>query len=138
MSLGSEQLVDLHAGRDRDGGGLGMLVMAIVAPIAAMMIQFAISRQNEFQADRTGAEISGNPLGLASALRKMDAYSRRIPMQLNPAAASLAIVNPLAGQKSGFIGLFMVDRTGGPVMEPAVVQRHGFTMPLDEMHSVVG
>ncbi len=93
-------------GRDREGGGLGTLVMAIVAPIAAMMIQFAISRQNEFQADRTGAEISGNPLGLASALRKMDAYSRRIPMDVNPAAASLAIVNPLAARKSGFTGLF--------------------------------
>ena len=93
-------------GRDRDGGGLGMIVMAIVAPIAAMMIQFAISRQNEFQADRTGAEISGNPMGLASALQKMDAYSRRIPMQINPAGASLAIVNPLAGQKIPFSGLF--------------------------------
>lgn len=93
-------------GRDRDGGGLGMIVMAIVAPIAAMMIQFAVSRQNEFQADRTGAEISGNPLGLASALEKLDGYSRRIPMQLNPAGASLAIVNPLAGQKASFSKLF--------------------------------
>ncbi|MGK7310697.1 MAG: zinc metalloprotease HtpX [Candidatus Longimicrobiales bacterium M2_2A_002] len=93
-------------GRDREGGGLGMIVMAIVAPIAAMLIQFAISRQNEFQADRTGAEISGNPMGLASALQKMDAYSRRIPMQVNPAGASLAIVNPLAGQKMAFSGLF--------------------------------
>ncbi len=93
-------------GRDRDGGGIGMLVMAIVAPIAAMMIQFAISRQNEFQADRTGAEISGNPMGLASALQKLDAYSRRIPMQVNPAGASLAIVNPLAGQKAAFSSLF--------------------------------
>jgi heat shock protein HtpX len=96
----------IFGGRNRGGGGLGMLVMAIVAPIAAMMIQFAVSRQNEFQADRTGAEISGNPMGLASALQKLDAYSRRIPMQLNPAAASLAIVNPLAGQKGGFSGLF--------------------------------
>ena len=93
-------------GRDRDGGGLGMIVMAIVAPIAAMMIQFAISRQNEFQADRTGAEISGNPMGLASALQKLDAYSRRIPMQVNPAGASLAIVNPLAGQRANFSGMF--------------------------------
>jgi heat shock protein HtpX len=92
-------------GRDRDGA-LGLLVMAIVAPLAAMLIQFAISRQNEYQADRTGAEISGNPLGLASALQKLDAYSRRIPMQVNPAAASLAIVNPLAGQKAAFAGLF--------------------------------
>ena len=93
-------------GRDRDGGGLGMIVMAIVAPIAAMLIQFAISRQNEFQADRTGAEISGNPMGLASALQKMDSYSKRIPMQVNPAGASLAIVNPLAGQKIAFSNLF--------------------------------
>ena len=93
-------------GRDRGGGGLGMIVMAIVAPIAAMMIQFAVSRQNEFQADRTGAEISGNPMGLASALQKLDSYSKRIPMQVNPAGASLAIVNPLAGQKVNFSGLF--------------------------------
>lgn len=93
-------------GRDREGGGLGMIVMAIVAPIAAMMIQFAISRQNEFQADRTGAEISGNPMGLASALQKLDAYSKRIPMDINPAGASLAIVNPLAGQKMNFSGMF--------------------------------
>ena len=93
-------------GRDRDGGGLGMIVMAIVAPIAAMLIQFAISRQNEFQADRTGAEISGNPMGLARALRKLDSYSERIPMQVNPAGASLAIVNPLKGQNVSFSSLF--------------------------------
>ncbi|HUE77494.1 MAG TPA: zinc metalloprotease HtpX [Longimicrobiales bacterium] len=93
-------------GRDRDGGVFGMIAMAIVAPIAAMLIQFAISRQNEYQADRTGAEISGNPMGLASALQKLDAYSRRIPMQVNPAAAALAIVNPLAGQRISFAGMF--------------------------------
>ncbi len=95
-----------YGGRDREGGGLGALAMAIVAPIAAMMIQFAISRQNEFVADRTGAEISGNPMGLAHALQKLDAYSRRIPMDVNPAAASLAIVNPLAGQRRAFASLF--------------------------------
>ncbi|HUG40623.1 MAG TPA: zinc metalloprotease HtpX [Longimicrobiales bacterium] len=104
-------------GRDRDGA-LGLIVMAIVAPIAAMLIQFAISRQNEFQADRTGAGISGNPLGLASALQKLDAYSRRIPMQVNPAAASLAIVNPLAGQKVSFSGLFSTH----PAMEERVAR----------------
>lgn len=93
-------------GRDRDGGAIGMIAMAIVAPIAAMLIQFAISRQNEYQADRTGAEISGNPMGLASALQQLEAYSKRIPMQVNPAAASLAIVNPLAGQRASFSGLF--------------------------------
>ena len=98
-------------GRDRDGGGIGMLAMAIVAPIAAMVIQLAISRQNEFQADRTGAEIAGNPMGLAGALQKLDAYSSRIPMQVNPAGASLAIVNPLKGQRAAFSGLFSTHPT---------------------------
>ena len=93
-------------GRDREGGIFGLIAMAIVAPVAAMLIQFAISRQNEYQADRTGAEISGNPQGLASALQKLDAYSRRIPMEVNPAAAALAIVNPLAGRKAAFSSLF--------------------------------
>ena len=96
----------LGGGRDREGGGIGMLVMAIVAPIAAMLIQFAISRQNEFQADRTGAEIAGGPDGLASALQKLESYSQRIPMEVNPAGASLAIVNPLAGQRVPFSSLF--------------------------------
>jgi heat shock protein HtpX len=83
------------------GGGIGVLVMAIIAPIAAMIIQFAISRQNEFQADRTGALISGKPESLAGALNKLDSYARRIPMDVNPAAAQLAIVNPLAGLRGG-------------------------------------
>jgi heat shock protein HtpX len=93
-------------GRDENGGGIGALAMAIVAPIAAMIIQMAISRQNEYQADRTAAEITGRPMDLASALQKLDAYSRRIPMRVNPAAASLAIVNPLRGQRMSFSGLF--------------------------------
>ncbi|MBX6362901.1 MAG: zinc metalloprotease HtpX [Gemmatimonadetes bacterium] len=94
-------------GRDREGNGLELLAMAIVAPIAAMIIQFAISRQNEFQADRTGAEISGRPLALAGALRRLEAYAHRIPMDVNPAAAQLAIVNPLAGRRGiGWLGLF--------------------------------
>jgi heat shock protein HtpX len=90
-------------GRDREEGGgvLGMLAAMIVAPIAAMIVQAMISQQNEFQADRAGAEISGRPLALASALRKLDGYAHRIPMQVNPAAAQLAIVNPLAGARGG-------------------------------------
>lgn len=91
---------------DREGSGIGLLAMAIVAPIAAMVIQFAISRQNEFQADESGAEISGKPLQLAGALRKLDDYSHRIPMNVNPAAAQLAIVNPLAGGRRGLLNLF--------------------------------
>jgi heat shock protein HtpX len=88
-------------GRDRDRGGLELLAMAIVAPIAAMIIQLAISRQNEYQADATGAKISGRPRSLASALVKLDTLAHRIPMQVNPAAAHLAIVNPLAAVRGG-------------------------------------
>ncbi|HEY0673466.1 MAG TPA: zinc metalloprotease HtpX [Longimicrobiales bacterium] len=88
--------------RDDDNGSpIALVAMAIVAPIAAMIIQFAISRQNEFQADRTAAEITGKPRGLANALVKLESYAHRIPMQVNPAAAQLAIVNPLAGGGRG-------------------------------------
>jgi heat shock protein HtpX len=94
-------------GRGRDGGNaLGMLAMAIIAPIAAMIVQLAISRQNEYQADRTGAEIAGTPAGLANALQKLENYAGRIPMDVNPAGAALAIVNPLKGQRGGFGNLF--------------------------------
>ena len=93
-------------GRDDDRNPLGLLIMSIVAPIAAMIIQFAISRQNEFQADRTGGEIAGNPLALAGALERLEGFAKRIPMQVNPAGAHLAIVNPLAGRRGVMLGLF--------------------------------
>ena len=85
-------------GRDEEEGGgmLGGLVMIIVAPIAAALIQMAISRQREFKADQVGAEICGRPLALASALQRLDAHARQIPMDVSPAAAPLAQVNPLA------------------------------------------
>jgi heat shock protein HtpX len=102
-------------GRDADRNPLGLLAMAIVAPIAAMIIQFAISRQNEFQADRTGGRIAGDPRQLAGALERLDGYARRIPMEVSPAGAHLAIVNPLAGVKGGgMMGLF---RTHPPTEE---------------------
>jgi heat shock protein HtpX len=82
--------------RDRDNG-FGGLIMLIISPIIAMIIQMAISRQNEFQADATGAEITGRPLGLAHALVRLEGYAKQIPMDVNPAAANLAIVNPLRG-----------------------------------------
>jgi len=81
---------------DEDSNPVAGIVMLIVAPIAAMLIQFAISRQREFKADAVGAEISGRPLSLASALTKLETGARRIPMQVSPSAAPLAIVNPLA------------------------------------------
>ena len=93
-------------GDDDDGGGMGGLVMAIVAPFAAMIIQFAISRQREFKADAVGARISGRPDALASALRKLDAAAHRVPMHVNPAVAPLAQVNPLAAYRGGIMSLF--------------------------------
>jgi heat shock protein HtpX len=83
-------------GDRRSRGGLGELVSIIVAPIAAMLIQFAISRQREFKADAVGSQITGRPLDLASALTKLDAAAQRVPMNVAPSAAALAIVNPLA------------------------------------------
>jgi heat shock protein HtpX len=94
---------------DRENGGnplLAILVM-IFAPIAAMLIQFAISRTREFGADRGGAEISGDPHALADALAKIDAYARGIPMpsaEAHPATGQMMIINPLSG--SGLKGLF--------------------------------
>jgi len=78
-------------------GGIGMLVMSILAPLAAMLIQMAISRSREYLADKTGAQIVGNPEGLARALEKLGAYSGRLPMQANPSTAHMFIVNPLSG-----------------------------------------
>lgn len=100
-------------GRNGDRNIVGLLILAIVAPIAAMIIQFAISRQNEFVADRTGAEISGNPMSLARALERIESYARQIPMEVNPAAAQLATVNPLAGAE----GVATLFRTHPPTEE---------------------
>jgi heat shock protein HtpX len=81
------------------GGIIGLLVMTIVAPIAALLIQMAISRSREYQADASGAQISGNPLGLAGALEKLEMASKRIPMEdAKPATAHMFIVNPLSGR----------------------------------------
>ncbi|MEZ4585237.1 MAG: zinc metalloprotease HtpX [Gemmatimonadales bacterium] len=95
-------------GRDDDGDShpvLGM-VLLIVAPLLAMMVQFAISRQREFEADRVGAEIVGRAEPLASALTRLDAMARQIPMQVQPAVAPLAQVNPLAAYGGGMAKLF--------------------------------
>lgn len=80
---------------DSEGGGLALLFMMILAPIAATLIQLAVSRSREYQADATGAHITGNPYALASALQKLDGYSKRVPMQASPSTAHLFIVSPL-------------------------------------------
>jgi len=83
---------------DRDrGGGIVALLMLILAPIAATLIQLAVSRSREYEADASGASYTGNPYALASALRKLDAYSKRVPMQGTPSTAHLFIVAPLLG-----------------------------------------
>jgi heat shock protein HtpX len=80
---------------DRRGGALSALAMMIVAPLAALLIQLAISRSREYQADATGAEITGNPQGLARALDKIDKWAKRIPMRASPSMAHLFIYQPL-------------------------------------------
>jgi heat shock protein HtpX len=88
--------------RNNPFGFVGVLVAMIVAPFAAMLVQMAISRTREYAADRRGAEISGNPLALASALRKIEAVAHQIPnerAEANPATAHMFIINPLSGER---------------------------------------
>ena len=93
------------AQRDRNGspfGPIGMILMLILAPLAAAVVQMAISRSREYEADRVGAEITGNPLGLATALQRLDHYAHQIQnygAEANPAAAHMFIVNPLSGAR---------------------------------------
>jgi len=86
-----------HDDRDEGINPLAMMVMMIIAPIAAMLIQMAISRSREYSADEGGARIAGNPRYLASALRKLHQASQQIPLQAEPATAHMFIVNPLSG-----------------------------------------
>jgi len=86
---------------DDEGGGagvIGLIAMSIIAPMAAMIIQMAISRSREYLADATGASFAGNPEGLATALEKLGAYSKKLPMDANPSTAHMFIVNPLSGR----------------------------------------
>jgi len=83
------------------GGGFGALLMLILAPVAASLIQLAVSRSREYQADATGAHFTGNPYALASALTKLDAYSRRLPLQATPSTAHLFIIQPFLGMNFG-------------------------------------
>ena len=102
------QFAAIFGGGNRRGGMLGLLAMAIIAPMAAMIVRMAISRTREFGADKTGAEICGNPLYLASALRKLEAGASRIPLQVSEQAAEstahMMIVSPMIG--GGFAKLF--------------------------------
>jgi heat shock protein HtpX len=91
--------------RERDGGGIGAIFMLILAPIAAMLIQLWVSRTREYEADATGAHLTGNPYALASALEKIATVSRRIPLVASPTSAHLFIMQPLLSGEA-FASLF--------------------------------
>ncbi len=95
----------IFGGYERDdnnrGGGLSALFMLCLAPFAAMLIQLAVSRSREYQADETGAHFTGNPYALASALAKLEAYSKRVPMTATPSTAHLFIIQPFLGMSFG-------------------------------------
>lgn len=93
--------------RDNEGGNIfGILAMAILAPIAAALLQMALSRSREFQADASGAHLIGTGEPLARALEKIEAYAKQIPMDVNPAQATAYIINPLTGRKVSFANMF--------------------------------
>ncbi len=98
----------IFGGYERDdnnrGGGLGAILMLFLAPLAAFLIQLAVSRSREYQADETGAQFTGNPYALASALAKIEAYSKRVPMAATPSTAHLFIIQPFLGMD--FASLF--------------------------------
>jgi len=101
------QMAFFLGGRDDENRNpIASLLGILVAPIAASLIQLAISRQREFKADAVGAEISGKPMNLANALIKLDTYAKQIPMRVAPAAAPLAQVNPLQAYGGGMMSLF--------------------------------
>ena len=91
--------------RDREGGGLGAILMLLLAPFAAMLIQLWVSRTREYEADASGAQLTGNPYALASALEKISAVSRQVPLQASPNSAHLFIIAPLLSGQT-FASLF--------------------------------
>jgi heat shock protein HtpX len=95
--MGGGSSSDNQGGR-RGLGGIGLIVMSILAPLAAMLIQMAISRSREYQADASGAEFAGHPIGLANALKKLGTYTKKLPMNASPQTAHMFIVNPLSGR----------------------------------------
>jgi heat shock protein HtpX len=111
------------SGRDRDGGNvLGMLAMVVLAPVAATVLQLALSRSREYEADRSGARLLGDGEPLARALQKIEAYAQRVPMDVDPAHAQAFIVNPLTGRRVQFAALF---RTHPPTEDRVARLRAG-------------
>ncbi len=93
-------------GNDGEGNVFGLIAMVILAPIAAMVVQMALSRSREYQADASGAHLLHDGEPLARALQKIDAYAKQVPMNVSPAEATAYIINPLTGRRVSFSGLF--------------------------------
>jgi heat shock protein HtpX len=95
-------------GRDDDNGGniFGLIAMMILAPIAAAILQMALSRSREYEADRSGARLIGDGEPLAQALLKIESYAKQVPMNIDPAHATAYIINPFSGRKVQFSNLF--------------------------------
>lgn len=126
MAMWGMMFAGLSGQDEEEGGGIGEMVggilMAILAPIAAVVIQMAISRSREYLADAGGARILGNPLPLASALEKLEWAAGRVPMQASPATSHLYIVNPLVG---GLAGLFRTH----PATEERIARLRAMSAP---------
>jgi heat shock protein HtpX len=120
----------IFGGGDSEGGGnvIGLLAMAILAPIAAGLIQMALSRSREYQADASGAHLIGEGEPLARALQKIEAAAKRTPMNVSPAEATAYIVNPLTGRKVNFANLFSTH----PPTEERIARLRNF----DRTHAI--
>jgi heat shock protein HtpX len=106
--------------RDRDGNMIGVLAMAILAPIAAALLQMALSRSREYEADRSGAKLIGDGEPLARALAKIESSAKQVPMNIDPAHAQAFIINPLTGRKMQFANLFRTH----PPTEDRIARLH--------------
>lgn len=117
-------------GDDDEGGGniIGLLALAILAPLAAGLLQMALSRSREYQADASGARLLGEGEPLARALQKIEAYAKRVPMDVNPAEATQYIINPLTGRKVNFANLFSTH--------PPTEERIARLREFDSTHAV--
>ena len=119
----------IFGGGDNEGGNIfGLLAMAILAPIAAGLLQMALSRSREYQADASGAHLIGDGEPLARALQKIEAAAKRTPMDVNPAEATAYIINPLSGRKVNFANLFSTH----PPTEERIARLRNF----DRTHAI--
>jgi heat shock protein HtpX len=108
---------------EREGGGLAAILMLFLAPLAALLLQLGISRQREYQADASGAKMVGHPYGLISALEKLGAYNKRIPMNISPSTSALCIVAPLSARQM-LSGLFSTH----PPLSDRIAQLRSMTV----------